>query len=49
MSPALHRAALLASQILAMSVWDLASDAGLRKEIQEEFAQNLAKEREGVT
>ena len=44
-----HRAALLASQILAMSVWDLASDAGLRKEIQEEFAQNLAKEREGVT
>ena len=48
-SPALHSAALLAAKVLAMTTWDLASDAGLRREIQEEFAGNLAKERQEVT
>ena len=49
MSPALHSAALLAAKVLAMTAWDLASDAGLRREIQEEFAKNLAKEQKEAT
>ena len=48
MSPALHRAGLLAAQIMAMSVWDLIHDAQLREEIRTEFQENLEKERKGA-
>ena len=48
-SPALHSAALIEAKILAMTAWDLACNPGLRREIQEEFAQNLAKEQREAT
>ena len=48
-SPALHSAALMAAKVLAMTAWDLACNPGLRREIQEEFAQNLAKEQREAT
>jgi aminobenzoyl-glutamate utilization protein B len=45
MSPTLHHAALLAAKVLALSVWDLAHNSALRREIREEFERSLEQER----
>ena len=44
-SEALHDAALLAAQVLALSAWDIFHDEELRKEIKTEFLHNLAAEK----